>query len=194
MPVLLRVLQRPKVREILLQASQQGPKAELPTAPQPGKVLSLDSEALQGLEQLLNQDCSGSDWIELAKRLGLCSLVETYKDTPSPSASLLRSYEVSAWLGCLCPPACLAISPTQCSLSLQLAGGSLGGLLEALDSMGLHNAVRMLHKTEALEKLQSTELKEDSAYGSESVEEEQAPTLALKPGGELPSSQQPQVH
>uniref|UniRef100_A0A8C5TKS4 Nuclear factor kappa B subunit 2 n=1 Tax=Malurus cyaneus samueli TaxID=2593467 RepID=A0A8C5TKS4_9PASS len=134
----------------------------------PGKVLSLDSEVLQGLEQLLNQDCSGSDWIELAKRLGLCSLVETYKDTPSPSVSLLRSYE--------------------------LAGGSLGGLLEALDSMGLHNAVRMLHKTEALDKLQSTELKEDSAYGSESVEEEQVPTLALKPGGELPPSQQPQVH
>ncbi|XP_074763415.1 nuclear factor NF-kappa-B p100 subunit isoform X2 [Athene noctua] len=159
-----------KVREILLQASQQGTEAELPTAPRPGKVLSLDSEALQGLERLLNQDCSGSDWIELAKRLGLCSLVETYKDTPSPSVSLLRSYE--------------------------LAGGSLGGLLEALDSMGLHKAVRMLHKTEALDKLQSTELKEDSAYGSESVEEEQAPTLALKPGpgSELPHSQQPQVH
>ncbi|XP_076194734.1 nuclear factor NF-kappa-B p100 subunit [Aptenodytes patagonicus] len=159
-----------KVRETLLQASQQGPEVELPAAPWPGKVLSLDSEALQGLEQLLNQDCSGSDWIELAKRLGLCSLVETYKDTPSPSISLLRSYE--------------------------LAGGSLEGLLEALDSMGLHKAVRMLHKTEALEKLQSTELKEDSAYGSESVEEEQAPVLALKPGpgGELPHSQQPQVH
>ncbi|XP_065700093.1 nuclear factor NF-kappa-B p100 subunit [Patagioenas fasciata] len=159
-----------KVREILLQASKQGPEAELPAAPQPGKVLSLDSEVLQGLEQLLNQDCSGSDWIELAKRLGLCSLVETYKDTPSPSISLLRSYE--------------------------LAGGSLGGLLEALDSMGLRKAVKMLHKTEALEKLQSTELKEDSAYGSESVEEEQAPVLALKPGpgSELPHSQQPQVH
>ncbi|KAF1617162.1 UNVERIFIED_CONTAM: hypothetical protein FQV16_0012909, partial [Eudyptes robustus] len=187
-----------KVRETLLQASQQGPEVELPAAPWLGKVLSLDSEALQGLEQLLNQDCSGSDWIELAKRLGLCSLVETYKDTPSPSISLLRSYE--------------------------LAGGSLGGLLEALDSMGLHKAVRMLHKTQALEKLQSTgmgsvgpgrvpaapqpppsltapgacfaELKEDSAYGSESVEEEQAPVLALKPGpgGELPHSQQPQVH
>ncbi|XP_054019271.1 nuclear factor NF-kappa-B p100 subunit [Dryobates pubescens] len=166
-----------KVREILLQASQQGPEVEMPAAPQPGeyrsvtgKVLTLDSEALQGLEQLLNQDCSGSDWIELAKRLGLCSLVETYKDTPSPSVSLLRSYE--------------------------LAGGTMGGLLEALDSMGLRKAVRMLHKTEALEKLQSTELKEDSAYGSESVEEEQAPMLALKPGpgGELPHSQQPQVH
>ncbi|NXE22433.1 NFKB2 factor, partial [Ardeotis kori] len=185
-----------KVREILLQASQQGPEAELPAAPQPGKVLSLDSEALQGLEQLLNQDCSGSDWIELAKRLGLCSLVETYKDTPSPSVSLLRSYEVSSWLGCPCPP--LPVQPLAplSALSLQLAGGSLGGLLEALDSMGLRKAVRMLHKTETLEKLQSTELKEDSAYGSESVEEEQAPTLALKPGpgGELPHSQQPQVH
>ncbi|KFO71050.1 Nuclear factor NF-kappa-B p100 subunit, partial [Cuculus canorus] len=104
------------------------------------------AELLEMLLQLRNQDCSGSDWIERAKRLGLCSLVETYKDTPSPSVSLLRSYE--------------------------LAGGSLGGLLEALDSMGLRKAVRMLHKTEALEKLQSTELKEDSAYGSESVEEE----------------------
>ncbi|NWV00297.1 NFKB2 factor, partial [Upupa epops] len=157
-----------KVREILLQASKQSPEVELPPVPWPGKVLSLDSEAVQGLEQLLNQDCSGSDWIELAKRLGLCSLVETYKDTPSPSVSLLRSYE--------------------------LAGGSLGGLLEALESMGLHKAIRILHKTEALEKLQSTELKEDSAYGSESVEEEQAPELALKtgPGGGLPHSQQPQ--
>lgn len=90
--------------------------------------------------------------------------------------------------------------------------------------MGLGKAVRMLHKTEALEKLQSTgmgseglgwgvpaaphlpsltapgacfaELKEDSAYGSESVEDEQVPVLALKPGpaGDLPHSQQPQVH
>ncbi|NXN08729.1 NFKB2 factor, partial [Indicator maculatus] len=185
-----------KVREILLQASQQGPEVEMPAAPQTGKVLTLDSEVLQGLEQLLNQDCSGSDWIELAKRLGLCSLVETYKDTPSPSVSLLRSYEVSAWLGC--PPSSLpfqTLAPLSV-LSLQLAGGTMTGLLEALDSMGLRKAVSMLHKTEALEKLQSTELKEDSAYGSESVEEEQAPVLALKPGpeGKLPHSQQPQVH
>uniref|UniRef100_A0A8B9S7W1 Nuclear factor kappa B subunit 2 n=1 Tax=Apteryx owenii TaxID=8824 RepID=A0A8B9S7W1_APTOW len=140
--------------------------------PPPRNVLSLDSETLQGLEQLLNQDCSGSDWTELAKRLGLCSLVETYKDTASPSISLLRSYE--------------------------LAGGSLGGLLEALDSMGLRKVVRMLRKTETLEKLQSTEIKEDSAYGSQSVEEEQPPALALKPcpapTAELPPSQQQQVH
>ncbi|XP_075278881.1 nuclear factor NF-kappa-B p100 subunit isoform X2 [Opisthocomus hoazin] len=159
-----------KVREILLQSTQQDPELEPPAAPWPGKVLSLAGEELQALEQLLNQDCRGADWVELAKRLGLCSLVETYKDAPSPSASLLRSYE--------------------------LAGGSRGGLLEALDSMGLRRAVRMLRKTEEMEKLQSTELKEDSAYGSASVEEERAPALALKPGpeGERPPSQQPQVH
>ncbi|NXK51959.1 NFKB2 factor, partial [Chauna torquata] len=185
-----------KVRDILLQASQAGPEAELPAAPRPGNVLSLDSDALQGLEQLLNQDSSGSDWMELAKRLGLCSLVETYKDTPSPSVSLLHSYEVSAWPGHPVLPLSPPCPAPLTVLSLQLAGGSLGGLLEALDSMGLRKAVRMLRKTEALEKLQSTEIKEDSAYGSESVEEEQAPALALKPGpaGELPHSQQQQVH
>lgn len=86
-------------------------------------------------------------------------MVETYKDTPSPSVSLLRSYEVSAPSGVPppavpCPSGC---RPAPLSvLSPQLAGGSLGGLLEALDSMGLHKAVRMLHKTETLEKLQST--------------------------------------
>lgn len=121
-----------------------------------GNVLSLDNDALQGLEQLLNQDSSGSDWMELAKRLGLCSLVETYKDTPSPSVSLLRSYEVSAWPG---RPVLLLAPPHPSPLtgfSPQLAGGSLGGLLEALDSMGLRKAVRILRKTEAQEKLQST--------------------------------------
>ncbi|KAM9134046.1 nuclear factor NF-kappa-B p100 subunit isoform 1-T1 [Pangshura tecta] len=165
-----------KVREILLRASLQGPEMEQPAAPRPGTILSLDSNTLQGLEQLLNQDRSGSDWTELAQRLGLRSLVETYKDTASPSGSLLLSYE--------------------------LAGGSLGGLLEALDSMGLSEGVRMLRKAETADKLQSTELKEDSAYGSQSVEEEQSPAPPLKlhplPSAELlgepPHSQQQQVH
>uniref|UniRef100_A0A7M4DYH0 Nuclear factor kappa B subunit 2 n=1 Tax=Crocodylus porosus TaxID=8502 RepID=A0A7M4DYH0_CROPO len=139
-------------------------------------ILSLDSEILQGLELLLNQNRGGSDWTELAKRLGLCSLVETFKDTASPSRSLLLSYELS--------------------------GGSLSSLLEALDSMGLSEGVRMLRKAETYNKLQSTELKEDSAYGSQSVEEEQSsaltPKLCPPASAELPSplahSQQQQVH
>uniref|UniRef100_A0A7M4FR45 Nuclear factor kappa B subunit 2 n=1 Tax=Crocodylus porosus TaxID=8502 RepID=A0A7M4FR45_CROPO len=142
----------------------------------PGNILSLDSEILQGLELLLNQNRGGSDWTELAKRLGLCSLVETFKDTASPSRSLLLSYELS--------------------------GGSLSSLLEALDSMGLSEGVRMLRKAETYNKLQSTELKEDSAYGSQSVEEEQSsaltPKLCPPASAELPSplahSQQQQVH
>ncbi|XP_059585665.1 nuclear factor NF-kappa-B p100 subunit [Alligator mississippiensis] len=165
-----------KVREILLRASQQGPESELPAVSRPGNILSLDSEILQGLEQLLNQDRGGSDWTELAKRLGLCSLVETFKDTSSPSRSLLLSYELS--------------------------GGSLSSLLEALDSMGLSEGVRMLRKAETYNKLQSTELKEDSAYGSQSVDEEQSSGLTPKQcppaSAELPSSlahsQQQQVH
>ncbi|XP_074855917.1 nuclear factor NF-kappa-B p100 subunit isoform X1 [Carettochelys insculpta] len=165
-----------KVREILLQASMQDPESEQPAAPRPGTILSLNSSTLQGLEQLLNQERSGSDWAELAQRLGLRRLVETYKDTASPSGSLLLSYE--------------------------LAGGSLGSLLEALEAMGLSEGVRMLRKAEAADKQQCTELKEDSAYGSQSVEEEQPPaspqTLHPRPSAELcseaPHSQQQQVH
>uniref|UniRef100_A0A8C0GJA4 Nuclear factor kappa B subunit 2 n=1 Tax=Chelonoidis abingdonii TaxID=106734 RepID=A0A8C0GJA4_CHEAB len=109
---------------------RQGQGSQLWSASGLGTILSLDSNTLQGLEELLNQDRSGSDWTELAQRLGLRSLVETYKDTTSPSGSLLLSYE--------------------------LAGGSLGGLLEALDSMGLSEGVRMLRKAETADKLQST--------------------------------------
>uniref|UniRef100_A0A670HPJ4 Nuclear factor kappa B subunit 2 n=1 Tax=Podarcis muralis TaxID=64176 RepID=A0A670HPJ4_PODMU len=141
----------------------------------PGSVLSLNSDTLQSLEQLLNHDCQGADWAELAKRLGLCSLVETYRGAESPSRRLLLSYE--------------------------LAGGSLKGLLEALDSMGLTEGVKLLQRPETFVKLQSTELKEDSAYGSQSVEEEPAalpgklpPASSLEVPPFLPHSQQEQVH
>nr|XP_020646846.1 nuclear factor NF-kappa-B p100 subunit isoform X1 [Pogona vitticeps]XP_020646847.1 nuclear factor NF-kappa-B p100 subunit isoform X1 [Pogona vitticeps]XP_020646848.1 nuclear factor NF-kappa-B p100 subunit isoform X1 [Pogona vitticeps] len=171
-----------KVREILLRASQQGPEREkpaaaaaVPAASEQRNILSLNMDTFQSLEQLLNRDCHGADWAELAKRLGLCSLVETYKDTQSPSKKLLLGYE--------------------------LAGGSLKGLLEALDSMGLTEGVRLLQSAETFVKLQSAEVKEDSAYGSQSAEEESAATLGklqpapfLEPPSVSPHSQQEQVH
>uniref|UniRef100_A0A803TUL9 Nuclear factor kappa B subunit 2 n=1 Tax=Anolis carolinensis TaxID=28377 RepID=A0A803TUL9_ANOCA len=138
-------------------------------------ILSLNSDTFQCLEQLLNRDCHGADWVELAKRLGLCSLVETYRDTPSPSRRLLLSYE--------------------------LAGGSLKGLLEALDTMGLTEGVKLLRRPESFPKVQSTELKEDSGYGSQSVEEESMPPPGKRSSAPLldpPSlslhNQEEQVH
>ncbi|XP_044276115.1 nuclear factor NF-kappa-B p100 subunit isoform X1 [Varanus komodoensis] len=160
----------PKVRGILLQASRQGPDAAqtvVAATPRPGDLLSLSDSTLQSLEQLLNQERHGADWVELAKRLGLGSLVESYRAAASPSRKLLLGYE--------------------------LAGGSLRGLLEALESMGLTEGAALLRGPEALAKLQSTELKEDSAYGSQSVEEDPA-ELPGKLQPPPPRSQQEQVH
>nr|XP_060625206.1 nuclear factor NF-kappa-B p100 subunit [Anolis sagrei ordinatus] len=149
-----------KVREILLLASLEEPEREQTAAPplsRQGNILSLDSDTFQCLEHLLNRDCHGADWVELAKRLGLCSLVETYRDTPSPSRRLLLSYE--------------------------LAGGSLKGLLEALETMGLTEGVKLLRRTESFPEVQSTELKEDSGYRSQSVEKK-----PMVPSGKMPSA------
>uniref|UniRef100_A0A6I8PHH8 Nuclear factor kappa B subunit 2 n=1 Tax=Ornithorhynchus anatinus TaxID=9258 RepID=A0A6I8PHH8_ORNAN len=158
-----------KVKSLLLKATKEPP----PTPPLPtGPVLSLGGAALQGLERLLDGPggSEGGDWAELAERLGLRSLVPTYRGTSSPSGSLLRSYE--------------------------LAGGDLAGLLEALAAMGLEEGVRLLHGAESGDKLPSTELKEDSAYGSQSVEEEEEELGKSSAGpGALPHGHpQQQVH
>ncbi|XP_044518475.1 nuclear factor NF-kappa-B p100 subunit [Gracilinanus agilis] len=159
-----------KVRMLLLKAAQETTEPPL-TPPSPtGPGLSLGAAALQGLERLLDGPGGGGDWAELAERLGLRSLVDTYRSTASPSGSLIRSY--------------------------QLAGGDLAGLLDALAAMGLDEGVRLLQGTEPRDKLPSTEVKEDSAYGSQSVEEEQEKmSLGPTPPGELPHRHpEEQVH
>ncbi|XP_045424469.1 nuclear factor NF-kappa-B p100 subunit isoform X2 [Lemur catta] len=159
-----------KVRTLLLNAAQNTLAPPL-TPPSPaGPGLSLGDTALQNLEQLLDGPEAQGSWAELAERLGLRSLVDTYRKTASPSGSLLRSYE--------------------------LAGGDLGGLLDALSDMGLEEGVRLLRGPEIRDKLPSTEAKEDSAYGSQSVEQE-AEKLGPPPeppGGLCHGHPQPQVH
>ncbi|CAK7311378.1 Nuclear factor NF-kappa-B p100 subunit [Vulpes lagopus] len=62
--------------------------------------------------------------------------------------------------------------------------------------MGLEEGVRLLRGPEARDKLPSTEVKEDSAYGSQSVEQE-AEKLGSPPeppGGLCHGHPQPQVH
>lgn len=61
-------------------------------------VLSLESNIVQRLEKLLNEGQTGSDWTELASQLRLQSLVDTYKNTSSPTENLLRSYEVGVFI------------------------------------------------------------------------------------------------
>ncbi|XP_043844872.1 nuclear factor NF-kappa-B p100 subunit isoform X2 [Dromiciops gliroides] len=159
-----------KVRTLLLKAAQETTEPPM-TPPSPtGPGLSLGAATLQGLERLLDGPGSEGDWAELAERLGLRSLVDTYRSTASPSGSLIRSY--------------------------QLAGGDLAGLLDALAAMGLDEGVRLLQGTEPRDKLPSTEVKEDSAYGSQSVEEEQEKmSMVPTPPGELSHRHpQEQVH
>ncbi|XP_012625270.1 nuclear factor NF-kappa-B p100 subunit isoform X3 [Microcebus murinus] len=159
-----------KVKTLLLNATQNTLAPPL-TPPSPaGPGLSLGDTALQNLEQLLDGPEAQGSWAELAERLGLRSLVDTYRKTASPSGSLLRSYE--------------------------LAGGDLGGLLDALSDMGLEEGVRLLRGPETRDKLPSTEVKEDSAYGSQSVEQEaeKLGPLPEPPGGLCHGHPQPQVH
>ncbi|XP_044238005.1 nuclear factor NF-kappa-B p100 subunit isoform X5 [Ursus americanus] len=160
-----------KVKTLLLNAAQDTTAPPL-TPPSPaGPEPPLEDTALQNLEHLLDGPGAQGSWAELAERLGLRSLVDTYRKTASPSGSLLRSYK--------------------------LAGGDLAGLLGALSDMGLEEGVRLLRGPEARDKLPSTaEVKEDSAYGSQSVEQE-AEKLGSPPeppGGLCHGHPQPQVH
>ncbi|XP_015414759.1 PREDICTED: nuclear factor NF-kappa-B p100 subunit [Myotis davidii] len=159
-----------KVKTLLLNAAQDTMALPL-TPPSPaGPELPLEDTVLQNLEHLLDGPGAQGSWAELAERLGLRSLVDTYRKTASPSGSLLRG--------------------------LQLAGGDLTGLLEALSDMGLDEGVRLLRGPEAQDKLPSTEVKEDSAYGSQSVEQEaeQLGPSPEPPGGLCHGHPQPQVH
>ncbi|XP_036192065.1 nuclear factor NF-kappa-B p100 subunit isoform X2 [Myotis myotis] len=159
-----------KVKTLLLNAAQDTMALPL-TPPSPaGPELPLEDTVLQNLEHLLDGPGAQGSWAELAERLGLRSLVDTYRKTASPSGSLLRSYK--------------------------LAGGDLTGLLQALSDMGLDEGVRLLRGPEAQDKLPSTEVKEDSAYGSQSVEQEaeQLGPSPEPPGGLCHGHPQPQVH
>ncbi|EHB18532.1 Nuclear factor NF-kappa-B p100 subunit [Heterocephalus glaber] len=169
-----------KVKTLLLNAAQNPTEPPL-TPPSPaeathicvpsGPGLSLGETTLQNLQQLLDGPEAQGSWAELAERLGLRSLVDTYRKTPSPSSSLLRSYK--------------------------LAGGDLAGLLDALSDMGLDEGVRLLRGPETREKLSGTaEVKEDSAYGSQSMEQEAETRgpLPEPPGGLCHGHPQPQVH
>ncbi|XP_069609385.1 nuclear factor NF-kappa-B p100 subunit [Ranitomeya imitator] len=136
-----------KVRDILSKHPPGGTPRK-PVGPEPVNVLSLETNTVQRLGRLLNQGQTGSDWTELASRLRLQSLIDTYRNTSSPTESLLRGYE--------------------------LAGGSLNELIQTLQSMGLNEGVELLRKSDTYIKQENQESKVDSAYGSQSVDNDQS--------------------
>uniref|UniRef100_A0A672SJH4 Nuclear factor NF-kappa-B p100 subunit-like n=1 Tax=Sinocyclocheilus grahami TaxID=75366 RepID=A0A672SJH4_SINGR len=104
----------------------------------------LDSEVLTKLCSILIED--HVPWRELAEKLGMLTLTHLYQDSASPCQKLLENY--------------------------QLSGGPVDGLVEALQSLGVSEGVRLLRDSQPREDKQSTDSKEDSGFGSQSIEEE----------------------
>ncbi|XP_043912464.1 nuclear factor NF-kappa-B p100 subunit isoform X2 [Protopterus annectens] len=147
-----------KVRDILRVGSQGCSMEHSGQSTSKQADLFIEEETLHKLERLLDKEPPGSDWAELAKHLGLQSLVETYKHTESPIRSLLKNYE--------------------------LAGGTVIKLMDALTFMGLHTGVDILRHHKPDDKPQCTESNADSAYGSQSNED--AKCRSAESEGSLP--------
>uniref|UniRef100_A0A8C1UBE5 Nuclear factor NF-kappa-B p105 subunit n=1 Tax=Cyprinus carpio TaxID=7962 RepID=A0A8C1UBE5_CYPCA len=101
----------------------------------------LDSEVLTKLCSILIED--HVPWRELAEKLGMLTLSHLYQDSASPCQKLLENY--------------------------QLSGGPVDGLVEALQSLGVSEGVRLLKDSQPREDKQSTA---DSGFGSQSIGEE----------------------
>ncbi|XP_041920832.1 nuclear factor NF-kappa-B p100 subunit isoform X1 [Alosa sapidissima] len=146
-----------KVRNILdsisrLQTSPHTNKRPKPsTEESAGSSQPLDGAMMEKLCGLLDQ--SQVPWKELAEKLGMLTLAHLYQESPSPCQNLLENY--------------------------QLAGGAVEGLVEALQSLGINEGVRLLRQTQVREDKQSTvDTTVDSGFGSQGIEDED---------GELPA-------
>ncbi|KAL1263066.1 hypothetical protein QQF64_005805 [Cirrhinus molitorella] len=136
-----------KVRDLL--DGRKGPKTSS-LAPKRTKISTeeanqgLDSEVLEKLCGILIED--HVPWRELAEKLGMLTLTHLYQDSPSPCQKLLENY--------------------------QLSGGPVDGLVEALQSLGVSEGVRLLRDSQPREDKQNTDSKEDSGFGSQSIDEQ----------------------
>lgn len=119
----------------------------------------LDEETLSHLVELLSVgggtgETGGGDapWRKLAERLGMMTLTPLYLESPSPCQQLLRHY--------------------------QLGGGALSALVEALQSLGLTEGVRLLRDKQLQEEKHNTDATVDSGFGSQPMDEEEEPPVA----------------
>uniref|UniRef100_A0A4W6ENM5 Nuclear factor of kappa light polypeptide gene enhancer in B-cells 2 (p49/p100) n=1 Tax=Lates calcarifer TaxID=8187 RepID=A0A4W6ENM5_LATCA len=140
-----------KVRNLL--NSRQSPKSSRHCSKRikPSKVegSGLDEETLSRLVEVLS--VGDVPWRKLAEKLGMMTLTHLYQDSPTPCHHLLQHYK--------------------------LGGGPVEGLVEALQSLGLSEGVRLLRNNELRDDKHSTDATVDSGFGSQPMEEEE-PSVA----------------
>uniref|UniRef100_A0A7N6BWG0 RHD domain-containing protein n=1 Tax=Anabas testudineus TaxID=64144 RepID=A0A7N6BWG0_ANATE len=108
---------------------------------------ALDEDTLSRLVEVLSE--GDVPWKKLAEKLGMMTLTHLYQDSPVPCQHLLQHYK--------------------------LGGGPVEGLVEALQSLGLTEGVRLLRNAELRADKHSTDATVDSGFGSQPMEDEQPP-------------------
>uniref|UniRef100_A0A673X5A5 Nuclear factor of kappa light polypeptide gene enhancer in B-cells 2 (p49/p100) n=1 Tax=Salmo trutta TaxID=8032 RepID=A0A673X5A5_SALTR len=137
-----------KVRDLLDPRQRPKPSQHSSKKPKPNtESEQLDSETLHKLCELLS--LGDVPWRQLAEKLNMLSLAHLYQESPSPCYKLLENYK--------------------------LGGGPVEGLVEALQSLGLTEGVRLLRRAELREDKQNTDQTVDSGFGSQPMDE---PALA----------------
>ncbi|XP_061601464.1 nuclear factor NF-kappa-B p100 subunit [Cololabis saira] len=109
----------------------------------------LDEDTLARLVSLLS--VGDVPWMKLAEKLGMMTLTHLYRDSPAPCTHLLQHY--------------------------QLGGGQVEGLVEALQSLGLTEGVRLLNSSILQQDKHNTDATVDSGFGSQPMEEEEPPAV-----------------
>nr|XP_046209703.1 nuclear factor NF-kappa-B p100 subunit-like isoform X4 [Oncorhynchus gorbuscha] len=143
-----------KVRNLLDTRQTPKPSQQSSKKPKPSSMEErgqLDSETLSKLCELLS--LNDVPWKQLAEKLNMLSLAHLYQESPLPCHNLLENY--------------------------QLGGGPVEGLVEALQSLGLTEGVRLLRLAELREDKQNADQTVDSGFASQPMEEEmEEPALA----------------
>ncbi|XP_049927233.1 nuclear factor NF-kappa-B p100 subunit isoform X1 [Epinephelus moara] len=144
-----------KVRNLL--NSRQSPKSSRhsskkmkPSSSEEAEASGLDEDTLSRLVEVLS--VGDVPWRKLAEKLGMMTLTHLYMDSPTPCHHLLQHY--------------------------QLGGGAVEGLVDALQSLGLTEGVRLLRHAELRDDKHSTDATVDSGFGSQPMEEEEEPPVA----------------
>ncbi|XP_030604116.1 nuclear factor NF-kappa-B p100 subunit isoform X2 [Archocentrus centrarchus] len=137
-----------KVRKVLLPKSPKPDPRDEPTSST--KALErpgLDEDTLSRLVEVLS--VGDVPWKKLAEKLGMMTLTHLYQDSPVPCRQLLHHYK--------------------------LGGGAFEDLVEALQSLGLTEGVRLLRNTELRDDKHSTDVTVDSGFGSQPMEDVEPP-------------------